>query len=115
MIPKKPARTRSGVDTAQNKLERDDDRHPALENLVVQGRQPVCWIAESSQVPPGVRRNVHSSVASCGASLPSTMRPEARSIVLSINEKRMATVAYSASASRHASARSPCTSLTLEI
>src|SRR5262249_28240412 len=39
-----------------------------------------CWIAESSQAPPRLRRNVHNSVASVGCcGSPSTTRPLARS------------------------------------
>ena len=38
-----------------------------------------CWIAESSQLPPRARVKVHTSVASCGASLPSAALPVARS------------------------------------
>src|SRR5664279_4769685 len=71
----------------------------------------VCWIADSSQLAPRGRRKVHTSVASLGCSLPSTSRPLARSTVLSIIEKRIATLAKSVSPSRQASARSPCKSL----
>ena len=74
-----------------------------------------CWMADSSHwrgVPLPGRRKVHTSVTSCGADrLPETRRPEAASTVASRMEKRMATVAYSPSASRQASARSPCSSL----
>ena len=52
-----------------------------------------CWMAESNQLPPGARMKVHSSVASCGVSLPSTTRPVERSTVRSTMAKRMATVA----------------------
>src|SRR4051812_14568750 len=38
-----------------------------------------CWIAESSQFPPRARVKVHTSVASCGASVPSAALPVARS------------------------------------
>src|ERR1700747_174134 len=74
----------------------------------------VCWIAESSQLPPRGRRKVHTSVASEGCSLPSTIRPLARSTVLSIMQNRLATLAKSVSPSRQASARSPCSSLVPE-
>ena len=50
-------------------------------------------------------------VASSGVP-PSTTRPLARSTMLSLSEKRIATVAYSVSPSRQASDRSPCSSLT---
>jgi hypothetical protein len=40
----------------------------------------VCWMAESSQLPPRARMKVHNSVTSLG-SPPSTVRPLARSIV----------------------------------
>src|ERR1043165_543384 len=39
-----------------------------------------CWIAESSQLPPCARVKVHTSVASCGALLPSAAFPVARSM-----------------------------------
>ncbi len=45
-----------------------------------------CWIAESSQLPPRGRTNVHSSVTICRSfGLPSTTRP-VRSVVTSIVE-----------------------------
>src|SRR5215212_4956170 len=46
----------------------------------------VCWIAESSQLEPRGRTNVHTSVASVGVSLPSTTCPVVRSRLLSTNE-----------------------------
>src|SRR4051795_12603175 len=46
----------------------------------------VCWIAESSQFAPRGRRNVQTSVASIGVSLPSTSCPVVRSSVLSTSE-----------------------------
>ena len=51
-----------------------------------------CWIADSSQSPPRARMKVHSSVTSLGLP-PSTVRPLARSTMLSVSAKRMATVA----------------------
>ena len=39
----------------------------------------VCWMAESSQLPPRARMNVHNSVISV-RSPPSTARPLARSM-----------------------------------
>ena len=54
--------------------------------LNVQRQACACWTAESTQWPPRVRRKVHSSVASCGLVLPSTMRPLARSNVRSTIE-----------------------------
>jgi len=53
------------------------DHHPAGQ---------VCWIADSSHLPPRGRTNVQTSVTSCGWSPPSTTRPLARSIVLSTSE-----------------------------
>ena len=52
----------------------------------------VCWIAESSQLPSRARLKVHSSVSSLN-SPPSTVRPVARSTMLSLSAKLMATVA----------------------
>jgi hypothetical protein len=52
----------------------------------------VCWIAESSQLPPRARMKVHNSVTSL-CSPPSTVRPLARSTMVSLNAKCMATVA----------------------
>ena len=51
-----------------------------------------CWTAESSQLPPCARMKVHKSVTSLG-SPPSTMRPLARSTMLSLSAYFMATVA----------------------
>ena len=52
-----------------------------------------CWMAESIQWPPRERTNVQISVAvTCSVVLPSTTRPAA-SLVASIIENRIATVA----------------------
>ncbi len=52
-----------------------------------------CWIADSSQIPPGARMKVQSSVARLRTvRLPSTTRPTASRVASSI-EKRIATVA----------------------
>jgi hypothetical protein len=52
----------------------------------------VCWMADSSQLPRGARMKVHNSVTSL-RSPPSTMRPLARSTILSLSANFMATVA----------------------
>src|SRR5438874_6623712 len=87
-------------------------KHDALVFYVVCD-QLVCWIADNSQAAPGRRAKVQTSVASPGCSLPATTAPVLRSSVLSVSAKRSATVAYSVSPSRQASARSPCNSFTL--
>ena len=51
-----------------------------------------CWMADSSQSPPRARMKVHNSVTSLGLP-PSTVRPLARSTMLSVSAKCMATVA----------------------
>src|SRR6516225_4788337 len=52
----------------------------------------VCWMAESSQLPPLARMNVHNSVTSV-RSPPSTVRLLARSTMLSLSAYFIATVA----------------------
>ena len=52
----------------------------------------LCWMAESSQLPPRARMKVHNSVTSL-RSPPSTVRPLARSTILSLSANLMATVA----------------------
>src|SRR5262249_39378345 len=78
-----------------------------------------CWIADNFQspgAPPNARLYVHTSVTCCGVEgSGETMLPVIRSTIESIKENRIATVAYSAFCSRHASARSPCKSFTVEI
>jgi hypothetical protein len=55
--------------------------------------QLVCWIADNSQALPERRAKVQTSVTSLGCSLPATIAPVLRSTVLSVSEKRIATVA----------------------
>jgi hypothetical protein len=50
----------------------------------------VCWMADSSQLPPRARMKVHNSVTSL-RSPPSTVRPLARSTILSLSANFMAT------------------------
>ncbi len=58
------------------------------------GSSQVCWIADRIHLPPRLRRNVQTSVASVRLrSLPSTIAPSARRRVASSMLKRMATVA----------------------
>ena len=58
----------------------------------VGAERQVCWMAESSQLPPRARMKVHNSVTSL-RSPPSTMRLLARSTMLSLSANFIATVA----------------------
>ena len=58
----------------------------------VGAERQVCWMAESSQLPPRDRMKVHNSVTSL-RSPPSTMRLLARSTMLSLSANFIATVA----------------------
>ena len=60
--------------------------------LSAAAQHQVCWMAERSQLPPRARMKVHNSVTSLG-SPPSTVRPLARSTILSLSANLMATVA----------------------
>ena len=60
--------------------------------LSAAAQHQVCWMAERSQLPPRTRMKVHNSVTSL-RSPPSTIRPLARSTILSLSANLMATVA----------------------
>jgi hypothetical protein len=62
-----------------------------VESVCLRVRRQDCWIADTSQWPPRTRMKVHTSVASSGP--PCSTRPLSRSIVSSLSEKRIATVA----------------------
>src|SRR4051795_10845104 len=76
---------RRGLRTSHAKQKAPRNNRGALHGLQFAGDQ-VCWIAESSQFAPRGRRNVQTSVASIGVSLPSTSCPVVRSSVLSTSE-----------------------------
>ena len=88
LVPKRADTDAAKVDAA--KLEPPDALVRRDGGLIA--KHQVCWIAESSQSPPRARMKVHNSVTSLG-SPPSTVRPLARSTMLSLSAKCMATVA----------------------
>ena len=80
--------------TPQNFLKGMRAQHQVPDGQNWDETSQTCWIADSIQVPPRLRRKVQNSVTSWARDgSPSTTRPVVRSIIQSWSENRIATVA----------------------